>query len=357
MPTADPPTVAEAGAARTAAARPSARDRLGVVTGEAGRFGVVGLTVALVVLFSALRPDTFATVDNYTQILNGQTVVVLLALGSMVPLIVGEFDLSVGSVLTLAQILTVGFVANEGLDPFVAIPLALLCAAAAGLLNALLIVKAQVHAFVATLAVGSLCTGVGIWYTKGETLFEDVPERFTDLARADPYGIPLPVVYVAVVATALWAVLSFATAGRRLYAVGGNRRAAELTGIETGRHVTAAFVTSAVFAGLGGVILGAQLGSATASTGNDLLLPAIAGAFLGATTIRPGRFNVIGTVVAVYALSVAISGLQQMGAPPWVQPVFNGAVLAVAVALSGFAVRARSRRARARQLALLHRDT
>ncbi|SHK02071.1 Branched-chain amino acid transport system / permease component [Pseudonocardia thermophila] len=149
----------------------------------------------------------------------------------------------------------------------------------------------------------------------------------------------------------LWFVLARLPVGRRLYAVGGNRRAARLSGIPADRLVIATFVGSGVLAAISGVVLGSQLGSVVPGGEGAYLLPAFAGAFLGATAIEPGRFNPIGTVIAAYALSVAVSGLQQLGAPFWIQPVFNGAILVVAVGLSGYAARVKAARARARQLA------
>lgn len=332
-------------------------DILGRLAGEVGRFGLLALAVLLVLVFSMLMPDTFATVDNYRRILNGQTIVVLLALGSMLPLIVGELDLSVGSVFTMSQIFAVGFVAKSDMNPWVAITCAVALALVAGLINAILIVRFQVHAFVATLAVGSMCMGVGLWYTSGETLFEDVPESFTNIARNQPLGIPMPVIYTLALALLLWFVLTYTPIGRRVYATGGNRRAALLTGIPVNRYLGGVFLGSALFAGLAGALQGAQLGSASPGGGEALLLPAIAGGFLGVTTIKPGLFNVWGTVVAVYALSITVSGLQQLGAPTWVQPVFNGVVLAFAVAMSGYAIRLRVNRSRSKQLALLKADS
>ena len=126
-----------------------------------------------------------------------------------------------------------------------------------------------------------------------------------------------------------------------------------LTGIATNRYVIGAFVTSSLLAGLAGVVLGSRLGTASPSTGGSLLLPAFAGAFLGATTVRPGRFNVAGTILAVYTLAIAVAGLQQMGAPVWFEPVFNGAALVLAVAASQWALRQRQRRARQREIAAL----
>jgi ribose transport system permease protein len=150
-----------------------------------------------------------------------------------------------------------------------------------------------------------------------------------------------------------YVTLNHLPAGRKLYAVGGNRRAAELTGIGVSRYLIASFVVSGLFAGIVGVILGARLGSATVDSTSSLLLPVFAAVFLGATTILPGRFNALGTWVSVYFLAVAISGLQHLGAPGWAEPMFNGTVLVLAVALSGWAFRRRAARARKENLQLL----
>jgi len=180
-----------------------------------------------------------------------------------------------------------------------------------------------------------------------------VPRSLTSLARGSVFGIPLPVLYAVAAAAILWFVLGRLPIGRRLYAVGGNRRAAQLSGIRADRLVIASFAASGVLAALAGVVLGSQLGSVVPGGESAYLLPAFAGAFLGATAIQPGRFNAVGTVLAAYTLSVAVSGLQQLGAPAWVQPVFNGTVLVIAVGLSGYATRVKAARARARQLARL----
>jgi ribose transport system permease protein len=190
-----------------------------------------------------------------------------------------------------------------------------------------------------------------VWYTGGAPIYTGVPKSLTQLARGHLAGIPNPVIYVAFVTVVLWFVLARLPLGRRLYAVGGNRRAAELSGIRSDRILIATFIGSGLLAAAAGVVLGSQLGSVVPGGETTYLLPAFAGAFLGATALTPGRFNPIGAVLATYTLSVAVSGLQQLGAPFWVQPVFNGTVLLVAVGLSGYAARSKAVRAKARQLA------
>lgn len=312
---------------------------------EAGRFGLPALGAVLLILFSLLLPDTFATWSNYRFLLDGQTEVAILALSGMLPLLIGEFDLSIAATLGLSQIIMVGLVAQHGFPVWLAVTVSLAVASAIGAVNGLLIVKWQVNAFVATLASQSVVAGLGLWYTGGQTIFQNVPPALTGIARNDLFGLPLPAVYLAVLTVGLWILTSRTGLGRRMLAVGSNRRAATMLGIRSDRCVIGAFVASSVLAAVAGIVLGARLGSASTSSGVEMLLPALAGAFLGATTITPGRFNVVGTVVAIYTVSITLSGLQQLGAPIWVQPVFNGVVLACAVALSGAAVRSRQARA------------
>lgn len=323
------------------------------VLGLVGRYGLAALAVALLVFFSIAERDSFATLDNYRAILDNQTIVVLLAFAAMVPLIVGRFDLSVAAVLSISHVFAVGLIVKQGWSPWAAIGVTLLIAIAIGLVNGILVVALRVDAFVATLGTSSVVGGIALAYTSGKTIFGKVPRSFTDLARGRLGGVPHPVILVAVVAVIVGVVLAALPVGRRMYATGGNERAARLTGIATNRYVIGAFVTSSLLAGLAGVVLGSRLGTASPSTGGSLLLPAFAGAFLGATTVRPGRFNVAGTILAVYTLAIAVAGLQQMGAPVWFEPVFNGAALVLAVAASQWALRQRQRRARQREIAAL----
>ena len=323
------------------------------VLGLVGRYGLAALAVALLVFFSIAERDSFATLDNYRAILDNQTIVVLLAFAAMVPLIVGRFDLSVAAVLSISHVFAVGLIVKQGWSPWAAVGVTLLIAIAIGLVNGILVVALRVDAFVATLGTSSVVGGIALAYTSGKTIFGKVPRSFTDLARGRLGGVPHPVILVAVVAVIVGVVLAALPVGRRMYATGGNERAARLTGIATNRYVIGAFVTSSLLAGLAGVVLGSRLGTASPSTGGSLLLPAFAGAFLGATTVRPGRFNVAGTILAVYTLAIAVAGLQQMGAPVWFEPVFNGAALVLAVAASQWALRQRQRRARQREIAAL----
>jgi ribose transport system permease protein len=319
---------------------------------EAGRFGVPAILIALATMFSVLRPSSFATWENYRAILNTNSEVVILALGAMLPLVAGEFDLSVPANAGFANVVVLGLTVNQGLPTWAAIVVALAASALVGVVNGIVVVFFKVSAFIATLGMASILQAIDLWYTGGGQILNG-PESLTRVSQNSVAGLPLPIVYTLVVGAIFWVTLNHLPSGRKLYAVGGSRRAAELTGISVSRYLVASFVVSGLFAGVAGVILGARLGSATVDSTNSLLLPVFAAVFLGATTIRPGRFNALGTWVSVYFLAIAISGLQHLGAPGWAEPMFNGSVLVIAVALSGWAFRRRAARARKENIQLL----
>ena len=296
----------------------------------AARWALPVILLLFVGLFSALRPDTFATTGNFTTILSQEAVLVLLALGAMLPLVVGEFDLSVGANLGVAATLVAAMTGNHGLPTELGIAIALAASTGVGLVNGLFVARVGINAFVATLAMGSLLSGLVLWGTNGNVINRNIPEALTDLGLNDLLGIPMPFVYVIVVALIIGYVLRYTPAGRYLYAVGGSKEAARLSGLNVTRLTIAAFVSAGLLAGLAGVLLTAKLGSANPTTGPDFLLPAFAACFLGATAIRPGTFNVTGTVVAVLTLAVGTTGLQLLGVPFYIEPIFAGVVLLLA---------------------------
>jgi ribose transport system permease protein len=210
-----------------------------------------------------------------------------------------------------------------------------------GLINGLLVEYARIDSFIATLGVGTMLYGFGTWYTNGTQIVGSVPDAFAALNDGRVAGIPLPALIVAVTTIGLWLMLEYLPFGRRLYAIGGNRRAAELTGIPTRRMVMTAFIGTGLIVGLAGTILAARLQVAQSSVGPEYLLPAFVGALLGATTVHPGRVNAWGTIIAVLVLAIGIAGLQQLGGSFFVEPIFQGAALIISVGLAGYAARRR----------------
>jgi ribose transport system permease protein len=306
-------------------------------------YGLVVLGVLLVIVFSIALPNSFPTALTVQGILQNQTTVLLLALGLTVVIASGEFDLSIGYGVGLTYVLTIGFIVKGGMPWPVAVVLVLFIGLILGLVNGVLVHIVKIDSFIATLGSGTICYGIVLWYTGGQQILGTLPSGFTDLAGRFDLGIPQPAVIAVVVALILFVLLDLTPVGRYFYALGFNRRAAELSGISTRRYGIAAFAISGLIIGIAGVLLASRLQIANSATGAEFLLPAFVGALLGKTTIRPGRTNIIGTLIAVIVLAVGISGLEQLGGQFYVESLFNGFTLIIAVGIAGFVARRRSR--------------
>ena len=312
------------------------------------RWGLLIVFAAVFGMFSAWLPSKFPTSGNVQDILTSQPPGIFIAYAAMVVLVVGEFDLSIGATLGMSQYLVLKLISHYGLSWQAAIVSALAVGAAIGVANAIAVVGLGINSFIATIGVATILSGLLEWISSGnQPLYGGAPNAFLKLGQTK-HLVVLPVYYALVVSVVLWLVLEFTVIGRQMRATGANRNAARLSGIRTGRARVTAFVVAGLLAAIGGILITAQVGAADTSSGPGYLLPAYAAAFLGATAIRPGFFNVWGTLIAIFLVAVGITGLQLQGAETWVTPVFNGAVLLLAVAVSQFAgaqrvlVRARS---------------
>ncbi len=320
---------------------PSGRDRRnGRPRGDAqrvrsllGRYAVLLTLVVLVVLFSALRPETFMTVANFRSIVVTESVLVILALGLVIPLAAGEFDLSIAAVVGFSAGLLAHLTAVADWAAGPAVLLTLGAALAVGALNALFVVAIGVNSFITTLGVGTIVAGLALAIFGAQTI-GGVPATVTDPIRTELLGLPLPVYLALALVVVLWYFLEHTPTGRYVFFTGEGREAARLAGVRVDRIRAGGFFVSALCAWLAGVVLVAQTGAAQATFGNPYLLPAFAAAFLGATTIKVGRPNAWGTLVAVFLLAVGTTGLQLLGAADWVRDVFNGSALVLAVALA-----------------------
>jgi ribose transport system permease protein len=297
------------------------------------------MLVVFVVVFSIARTSTFLTVANFRTLGSSQAVLAVLAIAALLPLIVGQFDLSVGANLGLGVIVTTGLTGNVGLPTPVAIVLALITCAFVGLVNGVLVARFEINAFVATLATATVLGGLVDWVTGGTAIVQNIPGSLLTLGQASVLGVPITVIYLLVVAALVFYVLRFTPAGRYLYAIGGSREAARLAGIKVSRLTLITFIAAGLLAGVAGVMEAAVLGSGSPTVGPEFLLPAFAACFLGATSIRPGTFNVPGTVIAVYTIATGTTGLELMGTPTYIEPIFSGVVLVLA-ALSTRYIRA-----------------
>lgn len=311
-----------------AAARPLALDRV------ARNYGLVGAWIAIAVVFALLEPATFGTMDNAQTILGSQSVVLFLALGLMVALKVGDFDVSTAFVMAASAVILAKLNVEHGWPIVAAIAVALAMAVVVGLLNALLVVYLGVNSFIVTLGTGTVLLGASQWLTSSQTI-SGVSQSLVDWTIGNRLlGISVQFWYGVALCLLLAFVLGRTIVGRRVAFVGGSHTVARLSGLNVRRIRTGTFVVAALLSALAGVIYVGSQGGIDPSSGQNMLLPTFAAAFLGATAVTPGRFNTWGTFIAVYFLVTGITGLQLVGAQSYVQNVFYGAALVVAVTLS-----------------------
>ncbi|SNS87029.1 ABC transporter permease [Rhodococcoides kyotonense] len=297
------------------------------------RFSGLYVWVAIIVLFAIWIPNTFMTEGNFRIIAGDQAITAMLAIGLIVPLAAGVFDLSIAGVMGFS-VAMVSYQLSQGISAPIAVVTTLLCGALIGAVNGFVVVKLNVDSFIATLGMSSILLAGTYWVTDGKQITEGFTDGFLDMGSKPFLGLPLPFFYMIAVAIVMYVLLEKTPLGRYLYATGGNRQAARLAGLRVERIMFGALVTSATVAALTGVVLAAKLGTAAPDIGPSYLLPAFSAVFLGSTQIRAGRVNVLGTLIAIYLLATGVKGLQLAGAPSFVNDLFNGLALIVAVALA-----------------------
>ncbi|RKS76882.1 monosaccharide ABC transporter membrane protein (CUT2 family) [Actinomadura pelletieri DSM 43383] len=310
--------------------------RTGRLGATAERYGLVFLLVGVVVFFSVLPASSaaFTSTANVQSVLASIAVVSMLAVAAVFPLACGRFDFSVAATSLVSSIVCAALMSNHHAP----LTLAVLCGVGAGVLvglvNAVLVALLRLNAFIITIGMATLLPGLVQWYTRGVDLVRGVPRPLRDFGSLTWLGLPRVIWLVAVLTAVCWFTLAHTAFGRRLYAIGGNASAARLVGIPVTALTFAALVISGGLAGVAGVILTARNGGGLVNSGVDLLFPALAAVFLGATAIDPGRYNVLGAVIGTLFVAVSVSGLTLAGAAEWVPAVFNGAALIIAVAVS-----------------------
>lgn len=296
--------------------------------------GAIYVLITLIIVFSIWNPSIFANLGTAKLILNQYSFTGLVGLALLLPLTTGLFDLSVGSVAALAGITSAWTLANVSPSPLLALATGLGVALGVGIFNIVVVEVLGIDSFIGTLATGSIAIALAAAISGDQYIVHNVGAFQKDVALRNLQGVTLPVFITLVIALGLYVVLEKTAFGRRAYAVGFDSEVARLGGVSVHAIRAVALVVSAVLAGLAGILATAMIGAGNPATGPDLLLPAFAVAFLGATQFRSGRFNVWGTVVAVLLLGTGNIGLLVIGGPPWLPNMFEGVMLISAVALT-----------------------
>ncbi|MCG3083840.1 ABC transporter permease [Anoxybacillus sp. LAT_35] len=309
------------------------------------KYGTI-LAIVIVIAFFSFSLDSFFTYANFSDILRSISIVTLVAIGITFSLIVDGFDLSVGSTVSLATIASASALVLHRQELFVALTVPLLLGALVGLLNAFLIIRLRLPDLLATLAVMYIINGVQLTYTKGFSIYNDMPlpeggvapgkfiPSFLFIGQGELFGVPFSVLLMLLLVVCAHLFLTYTKTGRLFYMTGENREAAHLTGIPVNRYRTYAYMISGLFAALGGIVLASRIGTGQVSAGASLLMDSVAAAFIGFSVFGAGKPNVIGTLLGSIFIGVLLNGLTMMNVPYYAQDIIKGALLIFALALS-----------------------
>jgi ribose transport system permease protein len=342
---ADGPTAAgQAGGPPDSTSRTRPRWSAGVL--RLDRYSGLYLAAILIVVFTVLLPDTFGTFNNARVIAGSAAIAGILTLAVTISMAAGTFDISLAANMTFSICLLGALLTSGDLPWVLAVILTIAAGALVGGVNALIITRLGVEPIVATLGMSSVLAALAFWVADGQTvLLDGVGSTFTAAGSTTLGSVPITVFYLAVIAVVLWFVMEHTPFGRYIYAIGSNPQAAKLAGIKVLRLQSLSLMLTGALAALAGVVLSMQLGAAAFGAGAPYLLPAFAATFLGSTQVLPGRFNVRGTIVALYLLAIAVKGLQlEFPDLPWIKDLVEGLVLIVAVSVTARAIRKRGTR-------------
>lgn len=291
---------------------------------------LIGLLIIIFILIAA--SPNFLTVNNILNVFRQVSINALIAFGMTFVILTGGIDLSVGATLALSAALTAGLM-NGGMDPLTAIIIGLAAGGAMGAVNGLLVTKARIAPFIATLATMTIYRGFALVYTDGRPITGFESELFTMVGGGYFFGVPVPVIIMILIFAALYFVLRKTTFGRNIYAIGGNEEATLLSGIKTGRFKVYVYTMTGLLSALAGIILTSRLDSAQANAGVGYELDAIAAVVLGGTSLSGGRGWLVGTLVGALIIGVLNNGLNLLGVSSFYQQVVKGLVILLAVML------------------------
>jgi len=302
------------------------------------RFSGLYVWAVIIAIFSVWVPSVFLTRQTLISLVSDEAVTAILALGLLFTLAAGAFDLSIGQNLGVSALITATLSTVAEWDPWLSALVAIVCCTIVGLVNGLLVARVGINSLIATLGMTSVLLALS-QVISDQQFRGPVPDGFRALTAWQPLGIPAIAIYAIVLAFLAWYVLEHTPFGRKMYATGASPEAAFLSGVRTSRYLLLSFVFSGFAAGVAGVLLTSKIGSIGPTIGPSYLLPCFAACFLGTTQIKPGKFNVWGTLIAIGLLATGVKGLQLVGGQQWITDAFNGVALIGAVSIAVVASR------------------
>ncbi|MCM3043898.1 MULTISPECIES: ABC transporter permease [Bacillus] len=304
------------------------------------QYGTILTIVVLIVVFAAANP-AFLQSGNIINILRSISIVTIIAVGLTISLAVNGFDLSVGSVATLSNAIVISMFVWFSQNPLIAILSALAASLIVGLLNAWMIVKMKIPDMLMTLAMMFIIQGLAQTYTKGATISENmvlpdgtfstgtIPAFFSKIGQ-----VPFIILIMAAIVLFAHVFMTYTKHGRLMYIIGGNKEAARLSGIHVNKYKIAAYLLSALFAAIGGIVLASRVMTAEINAGTPYLMDGVAAAFIGFSVMGAGKPNAFGTFIGAVLIGILQNGLVMMSVPYYAMDIVKGSVLALALALT-----------------------
>lgn len=332
---------ASSGATAAALPRRGGALNLSGLADLAERWGVIAVFIAVIIVFSLISPEAFATGRNALSIIEQASIIVLLAVGLNYVLAVGEFDLSFPYVFTLVSGLTIISMTQWGFSPALGVILGLLIGLATGLVNGLFVATRRASSFIVTLALGTAYTGLMYGIAGEAPITSGVPQGFVSIGAFHIGEITLEVIVMVVVAIIAGIVLRTTIFGRHIKATGSNPDAAAVAGVKVRAIRIGCFLVLGLCVGIAAVVQTSLSAAYYPTSGQDLFLPPFVAAFVGTSVLGRGQFTVLGTVVGALFIGTLQTGLLMQNIPSWVIYVVQGAVLLIAVMVSAQARRRR----------------
>ena len=295
---------------------------------------VLTMVLVFLVFVFTTKDFRFMQIGNLLNILRQVSILSIVALGVTVAMASGEFDLSTGSVVGLACVLAMGLITKQRLPPVIAIVIVLLMGIGVGVLNSFVTTCLRIPSIIVTLGMQSIVSGGIYMYSGGKSLYGTNPALYAYIGQGNIAGVPTLAIIMLLFIGITYFVLNKTLVGRYLYATGGNENTARLSGIDTVKYKYIGLMISGAFAGFAGVLLAGRLGSGQPTAGDRYTMEALSAVFIGMTTIRLGRSNVMGTVVGVVLLGIVSNGLNLLGWPYFFQDMAKGFIMIAAVAFA-----------------------
>jgi len=297
------------------------------------RFSGLYLWAAFILVFGFWVPDLFLSMSTVHLIASTQAVSAIIALAVLVPMICGQYDLSVGANANLTGMVAIVLQVKQHWPLLPTLLVSIAIGLAVGAVNGFVVVRFRVNSFIATLGMGSVLTALMLLVTNSQDEPVPLSAGWNNMTQYPVFGFQVIIYYLLAIVLIAWWVVEFTPVGRQMRAAGGNPEAARLSGIRINRLSWWSLVAAGGISGLGGILYTSLTGPSL-TFGPDLLLPAFAAVFLGSTQLQPGRFNVWGTMLAIFVLATGVEGLQLVSGAVWVGDMFNGVALILAVALA-----------------------